>query len=209
VKVAGADGCRGGWVAVVLEDGRFSSARVVRSIGEVLVDGELDVVAVDMPIGLAVEPPRPADSAAKKFLAPYGSRVFYAPSLAAVATETFAEARALQASLSAQAYALAAKIREVEEARDERVIEVHPEVSFAALAGAPVAASKRTWNGLHERLALLSGAGIELPPRLDGEAAPDDVVDAAVAAWSAVRYARDAAEPLPEGHRNRIGAIWY
>ena len=209
MKVAGVDGCRGGWVAVALEDGRFSAARVVAAIVDVLADRELEVVAVDMPIGLADYPPRAADLAAKAFLRPYGSRVFVAPSRAAAVTESYAEARALQASLSAQAYALSAKIREVEEASDERVIEVHPEVSFAALARAPVAASKRTWNGLHERLALLSGAGIELPPRLDGEAAPDDVVDAAVAAWSAVRYARNEAEPLPEGHVDGIGAIWY
>jgi hypothetical protein len=29
-----------------------------------------------------------------------------------------------------------------------------------------------------------------------------------VAAWSAARYARGEALPLPEGHVDRIGAIW-
>jgi hypothetical protein len=36
----------------------------------------------------------------------------------------------------------------------------------------------------------------------------EDVLDAAVAAWSALRYARGEARPLPAGHSARIGAIW-
>ncbi|MGH3037461.1 MAG: DUF429 domain-containing protein [Gaiellaceae bacterium] len=35
-----------------------------------------------------------------------------------------------------------------------------------------------------------------------------DLLDAAVAAWSATRYARGEARPLPDGHVERIGAIW-
>ena len=35
-----------------------------------------------------------------------------------------------------------------------------------------------------------------------------DFVDAAAAAWSADRYARGRAKPVPLGHRDRLGAIW-
>jgi hypothetical protein len=34
------------------------------------------------------------------------------------------------------------------------------------------------------------------------------VLDACVAAWSAERFARGAALPLPEGWDERIGAVW-
>jgi hypothetical protein len=36
-----------------------------------------------------------------------------------------------------------------------------------------------------------------------------DVLDTAVAAWSACRYADGRAEPLPAGRKERLGTIWY
>jgi predicted RNase H-like nuclease len=101
-------------------------------------------------------------------------------------------------------------MREVAAADDPRIFEVHPEVSFRELRGEPLEWSKRSWNGLIERRRLLTGAGIRLPDMLEraGVAPADDILDAAVAAWSAHRYARDEAVPLPEGHTGRIGAIW-
>ena len=38
--------------------------------------------------------------------------------------------------------------------------------------------------------------------------AESDLLDAAVVAWSARRYARREAVPLPDGYSERIGAIW-
>lgn len=88
--------------------------------------------------------------------------------------------------------------------RDERVFEVHPEVSFRELLGRMLV-SKSTAAGVAERRLALAEAGIDLP---DLPYPTDDVLDAAVAAWSAARYASGAALPLPEGHASRIGAIW-
>jgi hypothetical protein len=34
------------------------------------------------------------------------------------------------------------------------------------------------------------------------------LLDATVAAWTAARFARGEALPLPEDHEERIGAIW-
>jgi predicted RNase H-like nuclease len=117
-------------------------------------------------------------------------------------------------SLSAQSYALGKKILEVEAELDERVFEVHPEVSFAALAGRHLRYSKRSWNGQMERRRLIADAGLLLPDEIEdgGEAAADDVLDATVAAWSAARKARGEAKTLPaetldEGER--AVAIWY
>jgi predicted RNase H-like nuclease len=112
-------------------------------------------------------------------------------------------------SISSQAYALRARILEADPlARaDARIVEVHPEVSFRELAGRPLRSSKHTPEGLRERRALLEGAGLVVPERPRG--VPEaDLLDAAVAAWSAARYARGEARPLPAGHGERVGAIW-
>ena len=67
-----------------------------------------------------------------------------------------------------------------------RVVEGHPEVSFCAMAGQPLEHSKRSWNGMGARLDLLEKCGLELPADLGraGSVQADDVVDAAVMAWT-------------------------
>jgi predicted RNase H-like nuclease len=86
------------------------------------------------------------------------------------------------------------------------------EVSFAALACRHFRYSKRSWNGQMERRRLLAAAGINLPGELSaGQAAADDVLDAAIAASSAARKARGEATPLPPDPRVQDGrpvAIW-
>jgi Protein of unknown function (DUF429) len=89
-------------------------------------------------------------------------------------------------------------------AADERVFEVHPEVSFRELLGR-TPSPKRTGSGASERRLAPADAGIDLP---DLPHPLDDVLDAAVAAWSAMRYARGKALPLPHGYQARVGAIW-
>lgn len=81
------------------------------------------------------------------------------------------------------------------------MIEIHPEVSFTALCGEPLE-SKKTPAGIARRRVLLADAGISL------QTTDHNTLDAAVAAWSADRYARGDALPLPDGHTERIGAIW-
>lgn len=80
-------------------------------------------------------------------------------------------------------------------------MESHPEASFAQLAGAPLHSAKSTWAGIARRRQLLADAGIVLPENLGpaGEkAAIDDVLDAAVAAWTALRVTRDQARSHPD-----------
>jgi predicted RNase H-like nuclease len=119
--------------------------------------------------------------------------------------------------VSAQAYALGQKILEVDPiaASDDRVIEIHPEVCFRAMKGEPLDYSKHSWNGQAERRQLIAGAGIGLPDHLSeaGQVPPDDILDAAAAAWTAWRLAQGTAKVLPESAngRDRIlrGVIWY
>lgn len=219
-KVLGVDACRAGWVAIVLRDGRVSGAEVDASL-RALLERHLDAAAVgvDMPIGLPAAGTRPCDEAARSFVGARRSSVFATPPAEVLAADSHAEATRLSARLSGtgisqQSYALRAKIREVEAvaADDPRVIEVHPEVSFAALAGGELRWPKKTWAGQQLRQGLLAAAGIELPADLGpaSAVAPDDVLDAAAAAWSAQRYALGEAQSLPpDASPGERKVIWY
>jgi predicted RNase H-like nuclease len=212
--VAGVDACRGGWVAVALKDGQFADSLLAQTFPQLLrALADAEAVGVDIPIGLPSEGVRAADLAAREFVGPRRSSVFPVPPRAALVAATYAEARAILPSLSAQSFAIGKKILEVESCLEERVFEVHPEVSFAALAGQQLRHSKRSWNGQMERRRLLAEAGIELPDELmAGQAAADDVLDAAIVAWSAARRASGTAATLPADPPVQDGrpvAIWY
>jgi len=214
--VAGLDACRSGWVAVVLDDGRFADALVGATFAATLeLLDHATAIGVDIPIGLPADgaPSRSADGACRRFVGRRRGSVFPTPPRAALLAASYAEARAILPSLSAQSYALRRKILEVDEALTDRVFEVHPEASFTAMAGAPMAHPKRSWNGLMERRALLVANGIRVPDDLPGcDAAADDVLDAAAVAWTAARKARGEARTLPEEppwDGGRAVAIWY
>jgi predicted RNase H-like nuclease len=170
------------------------------------------VIAVDIPIGIP-ETERAADVEARRVVGPRASSVFRTPPRAALEASSFAQAvakarAATGKGISQQAYALRHRILEVDAfaERDERIVEVHPEVSFAELASAALPHSKRTSEGLVDRRRLLASAGIDVP---EAPAVPEaDLLDAAVAAWTARRYRRGEARALPEHHEGRIGAIW-
>src|SRR5262249_10561074 len=104
----GADAARGGWIAVALENGRFAEAVLERRLPAVLVRfPDAVVVGVDDPIGLpAVGSRRRADVEARVVVGPRRSSVFFTPSRAALEAQTYAEARAVEPSTSAQGWAL-------------------------------------------------------------------------------------------------------
>lgn len=224
-RVVGVDACPGGWVAVVLRDGRYAGADADPALAALLARlPEAAVVAVDMPLGLLESGRRRADEMALGMVAPHRSRVFPVPPRP-VWDESGYEAanercrRLTGSGLSRQSWGLAPKLREANACREggeRRLYEVHPEVSFAALAGGrPVAWRKKSWNGQAQRRRLLGERGITLPDDLGpaGRVPPDDVLDAAAAAWSAHRIALGTAVSLPDPPQTtRHGlpvAIWY
>jgi predicted RNase H-like nuclease len=81
--VAGADITKGRWVVVVLRDGDFDRAIVTKTLADFLIETpDLEILAVDIPIGLPeVKEHRPCDLAAKAFLKPRSSSVFFTPLL--------------------------------------------------------------------------------------------------------------------------------
>ena len=212
MRVVGLDACRGKWLAIVLEEGKFADARLASGAAALAATWpDAAAIGVDIPIGLPERPLRDADRAAREFVGERRSSVF--PTFPAVVLKaaTHEEAKAVCVANgwpmpSVQSYGMRHRILEVDRfaAADERVFEVHPEVSFRELVGRPLA-PKRTAAGASERRAALSEAGIIVP---DLPYPLEDVLDAAVTAWSAMRYARGDALPLPEGHPTRIGAIW-
>lgn len=213
IPVLGVDACARGWVGVLLDTRLRASVFVARTIKE-LVDlvaesSEVSVVAIDIPIGLPDAGGRAADAEARTVLTGRSSSVFSTPTRAALDAATYEQARAAnlaatdgRTSVSAQAYALREKVLQVDAWVRARpgvsVIEVHPEVSFARMAGAPVPARKKDADGVRARREVLASHGITAPPWFRGGGfAEDDLLDACAAAWTAVRHSLGVAESIP------------
>lgn len=205
----GIDACKAGWIAIALDDEVQVTAAFLPSLdtlGEQLPHAA--GVAIDIPLGLPARDRRQADVEARAMLGPRRSSIFSTPVREAAVQPTYSEANARSKALtgrgiSAQAFALAPKILEAErwslEARVP-VWEVHPEVSFTLLMGAPARAPKTSWAGVRQRLRALEDAGVAVDDLgAAGERAKvDDVVDAAVAAWSARRLAHGRGRTWPD-----------
>jgi predicted RNase H-like nuclease len=224
--VAGVDGRRGGWALAVVRVGargrptgvrwltvRGQDAEGVAEVLRVAGDAGAAAVGVDAPIGLPRDAWRPCDLLAKRRLGPASARVFLTPPRAVLAAPTYGDARAVARdllggrSVSAQTYGLRRVVLALDDALRRplpdlqdvagRVLEVHPELSFMALAGRPPRdplPSKRTPVGRGARVRALAGwvgDGVAPEPP-DG----DDHLDALAAAWSAARWAAGAAEVL-------------
>lgn len=218
MDVVGVDGAKGGWAAIRLANGRFAEARFFKAFGELAqAFRKAVVITVDIPIGLPARGRRPADVEARKVLGPRARSVFPTPPPAVLRERDFDKAvrlaKRLDSPVTRQGHSLGPRILEVESAaiEDERIFEVHPEVSFWAMNGGPLRFSKATWNGLMLRLALLRQQGISLPTQITGmdDVPTTDVVDAAAAAWSAWRISRGEAQSLPDPPPKNGGAIWY
>jgi predicted RNase H-like nuclease len=215
MRVTGIDGCRAGWVAVMLTTRAAAvplsasplavAVTIAPSLDELRLAG---MVGVDMPLGLLAVGWRSADLLARRALGRRGCCVFAIPPRPVWAETAYADAnrrcRELTGrGLSAQAWGLRAKLLEADRYRRAAahpLHEVHPELAFAAMAGAPLPDSKHSKAGLTVRQELLATVGITLPkaqglPRGIGE---DDLLDAAAVAWSARRISAGTAKILSD-----------
>jgi predicted RNase H-like nuclease len=218
-KVAGVDGTPGGWAIVIMEAGRSVIQRVCALSNFLGSATRFDLIAVDVPIGLldAYEVGgRACDRAARKLLGrPRGSSVFPAPVRPVLGSTTWDDAciRSRTSApdgkaLTKQTFAILPKIEEIDELLQARaelrevVREVHPEVCFAELVGKPMTYPKATVLGRKERQHAL----IRSFPDLDvieragrDQGLPiEDILDATVACWSALRLAGGKGRSLPE-----------
>jgi predicted RNase H-like nuclease len=211
-RVVGVDACRTGWVGIALGPGSGLRAYLGTTVADLVSaaerNGTVEVVGVDIPIGLPDAGVRAADALAKKAIGPMHSSVFMTPVREALTAPDHATAVRVNrdragSGVSIQAYGLRHRILEVEAwvgTTGRTVVEVHPEVCFATMAGRPLTSRKSTWAGAEERRDLLSSVGIELRGSLGdtGSAGVDDVLDAAAVAWTARRHAVGEARCLPE-----------
>lgn len=211
--VAGIDGCRAGWVVVTTTPGSATTTVEAVASLDTLHDRSLAVVGIDMPIGLS-DTVRVCDQEARRALGSRACCVFSAPPRACLDAPSFAEAgrrarHARATGLSLQAFNLLPKIAEVDRyARGpwrDRLVEVHPELSFAHLAGTPITLPKRTPAGRAARLRVLAphfpDVATHLAHRPPGVAA-DDLLDAFAVAWTVRRVVAGIAKRYGDGSRD-------
>lgn len=234
----GVDGCPGGWVAV-WEQGSQLCASVLSRADELdLADA---LVAIDVPIGLAGSGRRRCDVLAREALGARRNSVFFPPPRAVIECRegplgailegcrlSFIEGQAAyrqalaicakvgSLGISKQALYICSKIAEIDRATLPvgRWFEVHPEVSFAGMAGHALSSGKKSAEGRAERLALVGEDRFEVARAqvLRGQVKDDDIVDALACLWTAQRLARGEATPLPDPPEidpsGRPMAIW-
>lgn len=224
--VAGVDGCRAGWVAFKVEIPSFITSVEVVDLSTWLWDrpSDLACVGIDIPIGL-LEGSRACDKAARKLLGqPRGSSIFPAPCRPALGAQTYPEASSINRQkttrgLSQQAWGIAPKIKQVDDAiRPDCQLwafEVHPEVCFWALnQRRPMKHNKKTKEGAAERVVLLRPVFSQVESHLENRpraVGADDLLDAAAAAWTALRWYGNEAECVctPEHDEKGLAVTIY
>lgn len=214
MRVIGVDGCRGGWLAALVDD-TGPTWRWSTDIAGILAE-DADAIAIDTPIGLPDAGSRACDVEARRLLGPRRSSVFAAPVRPVLDCATYAEARAVLAarggaSMSAQAFGIVRAVRAVDEclsaADTVRVVEAHPELAFRSLAGRDLAA-KKTPEGHAQRISALSTVWptvTDLVAAAPRPAAPDDALDALACAYVAGRWADGTATVLTDGRVDTRG----
>lgn len=231
--VHGVDGCRGGWICARLHPEAGGSPpqldfRLYETFADCLAASAGGVLVVDIPIGLldtAAAGGRPCDRLARRALGwPRRNSVFSPPARPALHAMTYGEATRLNgAGITQQAFRIAPKIREVDEAvgpdDQRRVLEGHPEMAFLRLAGHAIAEPKREAAGMRRRRALIESAlGVRIDPAAERDRhgarhlGHDDILDAAALALTARHAAAGTARRVGAGERDARGlemAIWY
>lgn len=212
--VAGVDGCRAGWIVVLLRRTQRTWTHQVTlcpKFADILsLDPTPDVIAIDIPIGLLDQPQsggRECDRQARQLLGRRASSIFTPPTRPMLKATRYEQVR--QQGLSVQSFNILPKIREVDQLMtpvlQQRVHEAHPELAFMSLAGVPIQYNKKTLEGQEERLRILGEAFREMRQAFDNaclafkrlEVAKDDLLDAYVLAWTALRISTGQASRVP------------
>lgn len=208
--IAGVDGCRSGWVAVV-EDGTGTQRIEVFGRFAQLLESDIRLIVIDVPIGIMTSEPRVVDRAARGFLRNRACCVFSAPYRAMLSARSHAEACSIRESIdgkrcSRQAFEITAKIAEVDALMTRelqaRVREGHPEVTFATMQGSvPMPERKKSTAGRTARLAALEAHFPDIHQRAGARrpagVGADDVLDAYAMLWTARRLAAGSSVRLP------------
>jgi predicted RNase H-like nuclease len=195
VDSGGVDGCAGGWLLASMDQ----PLALFRSFGELLEAHPAKTLFVDIPMGLPDKFARDLESQARKLLPGRSGSLFPVPCRQAVYASTYEDAcetnfRHLGKKISKQTWNICPKIREVDRllcsnaSLQERVSESHPELAFYLLSPAGPHHSKKTLEGIEERLNILASyyepvreyydLALEMYPRK--LVARDDALDAMI-----------------------------
>ena len=226
MRIAGIDGYTGGWIAVVIDDGNFATAQVFSNddLETLIASNAIEYAIVDIPIGLISgkdadnpkQKTRDTETAMRKFLKKRHVCVFNTPCRQALDTidendywlASDVNRKILGVKLTKQTFYIMEKIREadviVQKLGQDKIREGHPEVSFKVLANDKVLnlENKKTNGGKKQRIDFLEGAGFNctnLKQHLPNHkpAKLDDLLDAAVLAWSATRWKNNEHKSFP------------
>lgn len=210
MTIAGVDGTRGGWLAAILDGDRIDLT-FEETLASLVDDRRLDLILVDVPIGLPDRGPRGADLEARRLLRDRHSSVFPAPLRPMLAARTWNEASEIRFEIEAkrcskQTFAIMHKIVEVDslitQTLQQRVIEAHPEVSFTLANGrVPMKERKASSGGRRQRIELLETVfpGVEARIQSQPRGRWLDCIDAVACLWTATRVRDGRAERLPPG----------
>jgi predicted RNase H-like nuclease/catechol 2,3-dioxygenase-like lactoylglutathione lyase family enzyme len=202
----GIDGCKGGWIAIALDE----DANPVFDLYPTIQDfwakhgDKAERVLIDIPIGLPDDMPRKVDSLARQILGVRRNSVFPVPTRLALEADDYHKAAEINQRLtgkkfSKQLWNIRPKILEVDALLQDRPAardvfkESHPEVVFWALAERRVMGdSKKSGLGFNERLEILrryepsvNSILVEILAAHRRELVEDDALDALVLAIGA------------------------
>jgi predicted RNase H-like nuclease len=226
--VAGVDGCKAGWLCVVLDaqTGAPRAAFIEPFLARIAAVEAAVRIAVDVPMGVegfTTPIGRGCDTALRRELGARQSSVFAVPARAALAETDYRLAcdAALAHSdpprmVSKQCFHIFPKIREADALitpeLQTRIVECHPEGAFWAMNGKrPLEEPKKLKSrghppGLALRRALLEQAGypaafLAAHRFKASHAGEDDFLDACACAWTARRVLRGQAHRFPDEPR--------
>jgi predicted RNase H-like nuclease len=213
--VLGADGVsRNRWVVAEHVPGAPITWHLVTGAEELLRLADAcgaAAVALDVPIGLPAAGRRRCDEEAYASLGARRSSVFMTPSRHVLEHHRYAAARAASPGLTAQAFALIARIRDVDQAlraagpsSHDRIVECHPELSFRAMTGVELP-RKKSARGALLRMEALASAGLTDVRAAPDEAGLDDALDAMACAWTAQRWSKAKAQIRGAGDVDEFG----
>jgi predicted RNase H-like nuclease len=193
--IAGVDGCKDKWIAVVELNSGHTEVLEPCTFDKLYEDRSLDLIVIDIPIGLPEKGYRRADLVAKRFLRHRHVCVFPAPTrlILDCSYREQASDRCVEVGdkrVNVFQWAIVPKVKCIDLALrqhknpQDRFREGHPEVSFALLNQKTPLSSKKKKAGGDRRLGLLREHFSDIQtnsPHLE------DILDAYALLWTARR----------------------
>jgi len=199
MNAVGVDGCKYGWVTASYNDGAVLLFKNIKDVFDHY--GKDAAFFIDIPIGLASTAfaIRTCEKTTRAILpAKRKSSVFSIPCREALTAKTYAEANkvnrnVLGCGISKQTWFIMPKIKQLDDVLTKdydlrnQIKESHPEIAFQFLnKGIPLAHSKKTLEGIAERLDILmrhdERSGVFFKKAIAyykrGDVAKDDIADA-------------------------------